>query len=240
MQYYFPHRDADAAYPHIAIVDPRTGEQVKVWSGSPGPKAADFLMDLHEFLDRYSLKMEKKNPVQTKRRESKKEIAQMSEEEMLEMAMQASLANGSGPKDEDPDALTKSYDGKGKAPVDVGSPPADNVASPNEGGAAAVQDTPFSRIPSTSPHTEPTSTDPKETTRIQFRYSGGRIVRRFLIADPVRRIYEWLKAAPLEGMEGMGFQLISMGKNLIDMLDVPISEAGLQSGTVMVEFIDDE
>jgi hypothetical protein len=31
-----------------------------------------------------------------------------------------------------------------------------------------------------------------------------------------------------------------MGKNLIDMLEVPIADAGLKNGTVMVEFIDDE
>ena len=243
INYYFSAmRDSDDAYPHIAIVDPRTGEQVKVWSGSPAPKAADFLMDLHEFLDRYSLKMEKKNPVQTKRKESKKNVAQMSEEEMLEMALQNSLANGAGLKDEDPDALTKpsgEVHGKGKAPVGVGTPSSDDL-SPADDEEVVAKDTPFSKISSNAPHAEPTSTDPKETTRIQFRYSGGRIVRRFLISDPVRRIYEWLKASPLEGMEGPGFQLISMGKNLIDMLDVPISEAGLQSGTVMVEFIDDD
>ena len=65
-------------------------------------------------------------------------------------------------------------------------------------------------------------------------------MRRFSLSDPVRRIYEWLKASPFEGKEGMGFELISMGKNLIDMLDLPIGEAGLKQGTVMVEFIDDE
>jgi hypothetical protein len=106
--------------------------------------------------------------------------------------------------------------------------------------AAASVDTPFSRISSTSPHEEPTSTDPKETTRIQFRYSGGRIVRRFSLSDSVSRIYEWLKAAPFEGKENTNFELISMGKNLIEMLDVPIADAGLKNGTVMVEFIDDE
>ena len=52
VQYYFQNKDLDSSYPHIAIVDPRTGEQVKVWSGPPAPKAPDFLMQLHEFLDR--------------------------------------------------------------------------------------------------------------------------------------------------------------------------------------------
>lgn len=247
VNYYFSmHRDNEDSYPHIAIVDPRTGEQVKTWSGSPGPKPADFLMDLHEFLDRYSLNMHSKNPVQTQRKERKKDVGQMSEEEMLQMAMQNSLANGSSSKEreEDPDALTKAAEGKGKesASVPEAMDTADMGPAASNGSTvpAASEDTPFSRISSTSPHEEPTSTDPKETTRIQFRYSGGRIVRRFSLTDPVSRIYEWLKASPFEGKEGKAFELISMGKNLMEMLDVPIADAGLKNGTVMVEFIDDE
>ena len=251
VNYYFrAMHDSEDAYPHIAIVDPRTGEQVKTWSGSPAPKAADFLMDLHEFLDRYSLKMDMKNPVQAKRKEKKKDVAQMNEEEMLEMALQNSLANGGGPKDEDPDALTKPSDVNGKGKGRLSEPEAMDAtgtgpSAPNGSiepaeALASKKDTPFTQISSTSPHEEPASTDPKETTRIQFRYSGGRIVRRFLLSDPVRRIYEWLKASPLEGKEGASFELIAMGKNLIEMLDVPIGEAGLKQGTVMVEFIEDE
>jgi hypothetical protein len=36
------------------------------------------------------------------------------------------------------------------------------------------------------------------------------------------------------------FELISLGKNLIDQLDLSISEAGIMNGTVMVEFIEEE
>nr|POE63223.1 ubx domain-containing protein 2 [Quercus suber] len=243
IQYYFAQmRDLEDAYPHIAIVDPRTGEQVKTWSGAPSPKAADFLMDLHEFLDRYSLSMEKKNPVQAQRKERKKDVAQMSEEEMLQMALQNSLDGGSPSKakDDDPDALTRPAD-KGKRPaIDSDAMVSTEMeAASSNGTAKPVQTTPFSLISDNSPHEEPTSTGP-DTTRIQFRYSGGRIVRRFDLTSPVRRIYEWLKAAPLEGKEGASFELISMGKNLIDMLDTPIAEAGLKNGTVMVEFIEED
>jgi thioredoxin-related protein len=247
INYYFnTMRDHEDAYPHIAIVDPRTGEQVKTWSGSPAPKVNEFLMDLHEFLDRYSLRMDQKNPVQAKRKEKRKDVAEMSEEEMLQMAMQNSLENGSGaaPREEDPDSLTKA-EGKGKAPAAAQPDLMDTdtaieaPAAPNGTPSAGETASPFASISSTNPHTEPTSTNPTETTRIQFRYSGGRIIRRFELSDPVRRIYEWLKAAPFEGKEGSSFELISSGKNLIDMLEVPIGEAGLKQGTVMVEFTED-
>lgn len=257
IQYYFATMaDSEDAYPHIAIVDPRTGEQVKTWSGSPGPKPADFLMDLHEFLDRYSLSFERKNPVQRERKERKKDVGQMTEDEMLEMAMQNSLANGGEKqRDADPDALTRSQpNGKGKermksvpevldtadlGPVASQQPQngsASDSTQPASGSLAPARDAPFARISSTSPHTEPGPADP-ETTRIQFRYSGGRVVRRFALADPVRRMYEWLKASPVAGKEGTDFELIAMGKNLIESLETPIGEAGLRNGTVMVEFI---
>ncbi|KAK3066402.1 UBX domain protein Ubx2, partial [Teratosphaeriaceae sp. CCFEE 6253] len=204
MQYYFAaRRDDEAAYPHIAIVDPRTGEQVKTWSGSPGPKASEFLMDLHEFLDRYSLDAARKNPVQGQRRAGgKKEVGRMSEEEMLEMALRNSMGVPGGAEEEeeeDPDAFTRAQtNGKGKAPAarsgrgeamdmqDLGPVASHNGtdAQPTTGSLATPtassqkqpdpEPTPFSLISATRPHSEPGAQDP-DTTRIQFRFSGGRV-----------------------------------------------------------------
>lgn len=233
VNYYFHARDSPDAYPHIAIVDPRTGEQVKVWSGPPIPDPVDFHAQLHEFLDRYSLKANAKNPVATRKSEKKKvDVGRMTEEEMLEMALQNSLDNAQGPKDEDPDALTKKdASEKGKSKVE------EEIEEPSTNGTS-----PFAQISSNDPHTEPTSTDPKVTTRIQFRGGPGRpIVRRFNLSDPVRRIYEWIKAGhPWEGKEGAEFDLSFMGKNLMESLDSTIEEAGLKGASVMVEFIDAE
>lgn len=241
INYYFQNKDNDDAYPHIAIVDPRTGEQVKVWSGSPAPKPLAFLGDLHEFLDRYSLDPTIKNPVAKRKVEKKtKDVNTMTEEEMLEMAMQNSLGGvGSAPKDDDPDALTKVI-GKGKGKeidpdamdtADMGEPVTEAETEPSSADAG-----PFAQISSTNPHTEPT--DPATSTRIQFRYSGGRQIRRFALADPVLRIYEWLKSAPVDGKDGIDFELIFMGRNLIDSLESSIEEAGLKNGSVMVEFLE--
>ena len=242
VQYYFQNKDNQEAYPHIAIVDPRTGEQVKVWSGSPTPRAMDFLMQLHEFLDRYSLKASAKNPVLKRKPEAKKEtqVDKMTEEQMMEMALQASLAGSEGGRNSDPDELTRSVgsdvaEGKGKEPehshlMDVSEPSYKN-------GSSQAAASPFSTISSSSPHNEPVP-DAPNTTRIQFRHSNGRVVRRFALTDSVKRIFEWLKASPLEGKEGVEFELIFMQKNLADMLDDTIEQAGLKNGTVMVEFIE--
>jgi UBX domain-containing protein 7 len=240
IQYYFPLRDSDAAYPHIAIVDPRTGEQVKIWSGPPVPKAGDFLMQLIEFLDRYSLDLSKTNPVARRKPEKSKsiDVDRLTEEEMLDLALQNSLANNGtvGPKEDDPDDLTKSFGdiskGKGKE-VEVGTADVTEPEPTNGHGATS----PFSQILSNNPHTEPDQAP--GVTRVQFRHSNGRVVRRFRVDDTVRRIYEWLKADPLEGKAGVEFDLKGMGKDLIEYLDETIEDAGLKNGTVMVEFLED-
>ncbi|RMZ72757.1 putative UBX5 UBX (ubiquitin regulatory X) domain-containing [Pyrenophora seminiperda CCB06] len=239
MNYYFHARDSSDAYPHIAIVDPRTGEQVKVWSGPPIPEPVEFHAQLHEFLDRYSLNVHAKNPVAKRKSESKKkDLGRMTEEEMLEMALRNSMDNGQGPKDDDPDALTKSTENvKGKAKAEEVAPEPEPEAEPS-----APSNPVFAAISAHAPHTEPTATDPKVTTRIQFRGPSGRpIVRRFHLSDPVRRVYEWIKSdVPWEGKRGAEFDLAFMGKNLIEHLDETVEAAGLKGASVMVEFLDNE
>ncbi|KAL8950212.1 MAG: hypothetical protein Q9222_003741 [Ikaeria aurantiellina] len=244
MQFYFKARDNQEAYPHIAIVDPRTGEQVKVWSGPPAPKAVDFLMQLHEFLDRYSLHVSAKNPVARRKPEVKKEtqIDKMTEEQMLEMAMQNSLAGNAASKEDDPDDLTRSINqGHPGASSSAGQAASaidgtEQQAQSNGANYTIHPPSAFAAISSTLPHTEPAADVP--STRIQFRHPNGRVVRRFALSDPVRRIYEWLKASPLEGRGGVEFELVFMQKNLKDSLEDSVEQAGLKNGTVMVEFLE--
>ncbi|KAL9477403.1 hypothetical protein ACSS6W_007244 [Trichoderma asperelloides] len=232
--FYFPNRSHENPdnYPHVSIVDPRTGEQVKVWSGKPFPNANEFHAEVAEFLDRYSLAANSKNPVARApaRKPQVIDVDRMTEDEMLEMALKNSLAgaqsggsgsgSGSTPSVHDPDALTK-----------------EEAKKPEE----QESQSPFAQISSINPHVEPDN-NPSTTTRIQFRHPDGRIIRRFNLQDPVRRIYEWLKAEPLQGKEGIIFELKQMpqGQDLIESLDSTIEEAGLKQGTVMIEFITDE
>jgi UBX domain-containing protein 7 len=245
IQYYFPLRDSDAAYPHIAIVDPRTGEQVKVWSGPPVPKPMDFLMQLHEFLDRYSLNVSVRNPVAKRKpeRSASIDVDKLTEDQMLELALQNSLANGTptGPKDHDPDDLTKSISDLGKGKGKGANDDSIIVESSDTNGyivGDAPITSPFTSISSTTPHTEP-AINSATTTRIQFRHASGRIIRRFDVSDPVRRIYEWLKAEPIDGKAGANFELKAMGRDLIGELDKSIGQAGLSNGTIMVEYLED-
>jgi hypothetical protein len=235
VNYYFQARDSQDAYPHIAIVDPRTGEQVKVWSGPPVPSPIEFHAELHEFLDRYSLKANARNPVAVRKPERKKvDVNRMTEEEMLEMALQNSLQNTNGPKEEDPDALTKGEAASGK-----GKDKAVEEAAPEESASSGPAESVFAQIAEDKPHTEPPATaDPKSTTRIKFTHSGQSKVRKFYVNDPVRTIYEWIKSGGWEGKEGIEFELSSLRKNLIDSIDSTIEQAGLKGSVVNVEFME--
>jgi hypothetical protein len=244
LNYYFQDHENYDLYPHIAIVDPRTGEQVKVWSRET-PKALDFLMQLHEFLDRYSLNNNARNPVAKRKPEAKKEkdVHQMTEEEQLQAAMQASLdtqgRESKSLKIDDPDDLTRSIGdltGEGKGKAAVSNNQEDAMLIPEDiGQASGSLESSFSLIRSDRPHVEPAPGP--GVTRIQFRHSAGRVIRRFNVSDPVLRIYEWLKAEPLEGKEGVAFELVAVGKNLMDLTEATIEQAGLKNGTVMIEFL---
>ncbi|OAP62343.1 hypothetical protein AYL99_04546 [Fonsecaea erecta] len=238
IQYYFPNYEVQSEYPHVAIVDPRTGEQIKLWSRKV-PPPPEFLMQLHEFLDRYSLENNARNPVAKRKSEAKKEkpVDQLTEEEMLERALQASLATQSqehkSAPAEDPDDLTRSVGDirRGDLPDSASAMDVDQ-----NGAEESVESSAFAQIASDRPHTEPPPGP--GVTRVQIRHPGGRIVRRFAEQDPVQRIYEFLKAEPLEGKQGTAFDLVSMGKNLMDARNESIESAGLKNGTVMVEFLE--
>ncbi|KAF3916009.1 hypothetical protein AA313_de0210092 [Arthrobotrys entomopaga] len=237
-------------FPHIGIVDPRTGELLKTWSRVPDKN--EFLMQLHEFLERYSLDPTVKMPVQQKPREKQRGVEHMTEDEMMQFALQQSLGveGGNDSTESDPDLLTKS-EGKRKAVTqeedlinlddDVSI-----VTSPSGGKASAPAEpiSVFASIAKNKHHSEPPA-NAQGVTRVQFRLpDGSRIVRRFLLADKVERVFEYVKADLLpeqatktgdEEMADKEFELKSLGKNLIDLLDSSIEEAGLKMATIMVD-----
>jgi len=226
---------ANDAFPHLAIIDPRTGEQVKVWTEMP-TTPLEFVHSLHEFLDRYSLRVDAKNPVQRTAIPKKIDVDRMTEDEMLQLAMQNSLGEGTSnsPRSHDPDELTK---------VDADLMDFGDANSVSKG--KEVEQSPFQRISSQKHHEEPPPGP--SVTRIQFKlHDGTRVVRRFLLSDRVERLFEYVKADLLpehEAKKGDGsdkeFELVNLGKKLIEVLDQTVEEAGLKMGTVMVETMED-
>ncbi|RPA91329.1 hypothetical protein L873DRAFT_1794942 [Choiromyces venosus 120613-1] len=240
---------AEDVFPHIAIIDPRTGEQVKVWTDIP-KKPLEFVMVLHEFLDRYSLKVDAKNPVQRKTK-PKASVSHMTEDEMMQLAMQNSLGGASTSlgATSDPDDLTKT----GGASSDASDLMEFEDAQERRSPLPENQENVFWRIRSDKHHAEPLNGP--DVTRIQFKMSdGSRVVRKFLLKDRVERLFEYVKADLLpehqekrklastgeleDSVVDKEFELVSLGKKLIERLDETIDEAGLKMGTVMVGVMD--
>ncbi|KAI5300954.1 hypothetical protein KEM55_003694 [Ascosphaera atra] len=246
MNYYFPPGERSGengdAFPYIAILDPRTGELVKLWKGRPVPKPTEFLMQVVEFLDRFSLVGWGKNPPpevpKEKKKEKKKDIDAMTEDELIEMAMKESLGQDGQDKEEEEEEAEDNMDVKGET---------QEVEDEAEGkGKETEPPSLFHSIPTPStPPPEPAASAPN-TTRIQFRHPHGRVIRRFNLSDPVQSIYEWLKADPgaiSEEMRGQEeFDLVCLGKNLLEAVEKgqTIEEAGLKNGTVMVAWERDD
>lgn len=193
-------------YPYFAVIDPRTGEQVKVWNTvlSPG----EFIHDVHEFLDRYSLNPKAKNPHSKK---AIKAVDHMTEEEQLNLAVQNSVYSSrtSATKPEEPQRLSP---------------------SPSPEALSA-----FAKIPAIH-RPEPDQGD-SSSTRMQLRLADGtRSVRRFGLEEPVQYIFETIKA-DIPGATEKEFELIFNRSRLSQMLASTIEEAGLHNASVVMEFV---
>ncbi|CAJ0837830.1 6377_t:CDS:10 [Entrophospora sp. SA101] len=63
-------------YPHIAVIDPRTGERLKVWDSQLEP--TEFLITVTDFLEKYSLEEEPNHSESSKKNKTSDETSAMS------------------------------------------------------------------------------------------------------------------------------------------------------------------
>ncbi|ANB11941.1 Ubx5p [Sugiyamaella lignohabitans] len=244
---YYPYQ----GYPHIAILDPRTGERLRVWSEVPEP--LQWIDDVHNFLSRYSLDPSHKNPI-AKISRTKTDVQHMTEEEQIEFAVRQSLgvkSNSSSDDDfvsvhsdvmdEDSNDEIEVVEERSAVPESSGSssrvPQAPDISEsePEDDHDLTEEDIFASILPREIQEPE---ADPKTTTRIQFRLAdGSRIIRRFRLDDSVRTIFAFLKQN-VEALSGHHFGLASDRRKLIDLVDETIQSAKLQNSVVLVEILD--
>ncbi|KAL2316021.1 UB Xdomain protein Ubx2 [Schizosaccharomyces pombe] len=194
--------------PHIAILDPRTGERVKEWSKSFTP--ADFVIALNDFLEGCTLDETsgRKNPLGAK---SQKPVEAMSEDEQMHKAIAASLGNGN--------STTESQ----------------GESSSQQAESHGVADDTVHKIDSAECDAEEPSPGPN-VTRIQIRMpNGARFIRRFCLTDPVSKVYAYVKGVA-EGADKQPFSLTFQRKSLWTSLDSTIKEAGIQNTALQFEF----
>lgn len=206
-------------HPHLAILDPMTGERVKTWTDGVVPAVDEWLADVDLFLEKYSLVPGSSNPAV--KNDPIYDPDAMTEEQQLNYAMRQSLGNN----------LATVLATALAVDIQAGA----NVQA-DEADEAEPQDL-FDQIQPRE-HTEPAV-----GTRIQFRFPNGkRLIHKFSPdEDTVHTVYEWLKhtmaADDSWGISSTDrFSISSAGSpKLIENLDSTVTAAGLKNASVLVE-----
>ncbi|EPX70813.1 UB Xdomain protein Ubx2 [Schizosaccharomyces octosporus yFS286] len=201
--------------PHVAILDPRTGERVKQWNSGITP--TDFIIELNDFLERCTLDETKgrKNPLGPK---SHKPAEAMTEEEQMSKAIAASL----GVEQEKNEDM-----GESSQPIQANED--------EEEEEVETQDNTIYKINSEEAKDEEPSPG-AGVTRIQIRLpNGARFIRRFYETDLVRKVYAYVKGNA-EGAESQPFSLTFQRTSLWNLLDKTIKDAGIQNTALQFEF----
>lgn len=207
-------------YPHISILDPITGERLKMWSGVPATNS--WIQEVFDFLAQFSLEPGHINPIVSHKK--KIDPSTLTEEQQMEMAIKQSL----GSKDDnDKDDVEILHGGEQDDPIEI------DDEEPQE----LTEEQKFQQIEAVD-HPEPEA-NPETTTRVQIRLGDGtRRVRRFNIEDKVVVIYQVLKATVDQVINGEPFTLTSQRENLIGKLDNTINDAGLKNASILLELVE--
>jgi len=188
-------------------------ERMHVWGKAIDP--VDFLSDVSEFLDMHSLTDSTSKPSQSKKKKLVKDVSDMTEEEQLQAAMVASMGG-------DPSTAINLEDQE-EAP---------STSTPEEATPAAAVVSVFDSIQPVR-HEEPT--DPATSTRIGFRLSdGSRLMHRFSKTAPVRVLFEYIKSE-VEDARTQPFELVFIGKQLLEDVDKTLAEVGVENAQIMVQ-----
>ena len=211
----YPFKD----YPHIAIIDPWTGERMKVWSTNP--EVHKFIDDVADFTNKFSLDKNKSNVNLREQEETQKEGTTGSERAPIML-------------DENEDDEEENENDDADTSVKLSSKP------------ATIPDAPLTYTQKIANIPENDVPDPscaqEETTRIQIRsgLDGKRVVKRFALADPVSIVFQYVKFAFKDSLQGRAFTLKMQRQNLFDDLDKSISEAGLRNASILLDVTSDE
>lgn len=107
-------------FPHIAILDPMTGERLKMWSDVP--KVDKFIEQVVEFLDKFGLDKNHKNPIV--KHKTKIDPSSLSEEQQINMAIKKSLNH-----DEDNDDVVVLENNSENNPIFIDSDDNESIES---------------------------------------------------------------------------------------------------------------
>ncbi|KAJ1980474.1 UBX domain protein Ubx2 [Dimargaris verticillata] len=233
-------------YPHIAIIDPITGERVKQWDQVMSP--AEFLQEVSDFLDSHPLvRSSQKHTKRQKRPESYRDVSSMTEEEQIQAAIAASMGEAVTTNVNDTlptssNAATSSMlpplspQGSSKETTTEPSTKASPITLSDDEEQEDEADNKLAAVyHSIAPQETAEPAPGGETTRVQFKLSDGtRIVRRFNKESSVKDLIAFVKARVPAANDRM-LNILYHRHNLMDYVHQSIAEAGLQNASITVD-----
>lgn len=244
--YYFTVAHLMGAYPHIAVLDPRSGEQLKLWSGYV-PKPQDFLGELRDFLDQYSLNPRAKKPVGRPRGELRPMVPPPEAEQPwyiqsveqprsffddlygvsdTEEPLHGKINTPTSGHALDPQNPTSQSPGANRSHFE-GFPLSNSKHLPLHPFPSSSHARPARPARPVRPARPARSTRHADTITIIFcRLSGQAITSNtFSLSDPVRAMYEWLESRQIDtSSEGRGINLSYDGRDLSEGLNERIAD----------------
>lgn len=198
-------------YPHIAILDPMTGERMLTWNSNPG--IDKFIEQVMDFLDRFTLDgtsakiaptsvgMNKQYAIPVDESEKEEEEEEEEDEEVSELPLQ---------DEETPRVLTYAEKIHEIVAQDIPDPPSD---------------------------TDPSLTT---RIQIRSGIDGKRVVKKFLLTDTLVKLFQFAKFSFQDSLQDRAFTLKMQRTNLGDCLDKSVAECQLQNASLLLEVVDDE
>ncbi|KAI9295147.1 hypothetical protein K502DRAFT_341940 [Neoconidiobolus thromboides FSU 785] len=215
------------SFPHFAAIDPRTGERIKVWSNPGDLNPLNFINELKLFLNQHSFNGEKLFP--DLNITVSKNLDRMSEQEMLEAAIKASLNNDSYNANDDNviEILDSEEDNE-----DTDSNINNDDHTMEDFECVEIKSS-EEIIASVKPLELP---DPKEnSTRILFRLPDNtRTIKLFDKNIKVISLYQFIKTKIPNNVKDI--ELFMLRNNLKDKLELNLIEAEVLNSQITVTY----
>ncbi|KNE71985.1 hypothetical protein AMAG_15927 [Allomyces macrogynus ATCC 38327] len=243
-----------AGCPHVAILDPRTGERMAI-VGSTAPTMsapitraprllkdpAEFVTFIFEFLDAHPLVTAAPAVAAAPSvggAEDDQLAAALRASAQDDAALQAALKASVSAADED-EALQAALraslaDAPSASPKNDVVDMTDHESDAESDAGPTNGDDPIAAL---TPLTDPEPPAGAGTTRVQARLPDGqRLVRRFRLADPVSDLYRWIKAKVPEANDAP-FALVYVRQDLSEVLEQSVADAGLANAAVAMSYL---
>jgi len=239
-----------SSFPHFSIIDPRTGERLMEFNVLISP--AEFISEATEFLMSHSLNStslptlvptpSKFQPPPSEAKKQRKKISEMTEDEQLEAALAASLEDSSASpsskagsqkpesnnSEDDVIIMSSRPHGKGKAV---------EVVHLDDDHPSTISTDPVDIVAKIQAKLHPEPAGSEGVTRIQIRLpDGSRKVRKFKLDDPIRTVFEYIKA-DVPDAQKHAFELVYLRDSLVEKLDQTLAAVGLQNASLILQYL---